>query len=57
MKTVLAFCAILLIGINSCKEAAVREEDPEKREITQETTIDEKMQWFSDAKLGIFIHW
>ena len=57
MKTFFAICIILMIGISSCKEAAVKEEDPEKSEITQETTIDEKMQWFSDAKLGIFIHW
>jgi len=23
----------------------------------QETGIDKKMQWFKDARLGIFIHW
>ena len=46
MKKIVFSCSLLLLSISLSAQNRV---DPEE--------IESKMQWFTDAKLGIFIHW
>ncbi len=57
---------LLLIGLTSCKDASVKEEaavnenndvPAHYKTFQQDEKSIVKMQWFEEAKLGIFIHW
>ena len=57
--TSLLFCfALLLILLSGCSDKAKKEKESTTDLVTiQKEEIPAKMQWFQDAKLGIFIHW
>ena len=46
-RIVIIFCILCIIGVPKVKAQSKIPSD----------SIQEKMQWFADAKLGIFIHW
>ena len=47
---------ILLLSV-SCNDRATNENTSSTDTQTEKAEISPKMQWFQDAKLGIFIHW
>jgi len=53
------FVLIVLLGsfFLCCQGQVQEKEDPIIEETLVSKEIPEKMQWFADAKLGIFIHW
>jgi alpha-L-fucosidase len=54
----LLLALMLVLAINSCNEATKKEKSSSTDFIKIENIeIPAKMQWFQDAKLGIFIHW
>ena len=60
MKTILKYTFTIALSVSAicaCKGPAVEKADQAIDQSQEKKEIPEKMQWFSDAKLGIFIHW